>query len=58
MFDDLLWCIDLIVVTAAAKGTLSEETVQMFLRQIGMPTVYHISCVTCYFSTVGGLAEW
>jgi len=31
-------------VTAAAKGTLSEETVQLFLRQIGMLTVsYNMS---------------
>jgi len=26
---------DVLVMIAAAKGTLSEETVQLFLRQIG-----------------------
>jgi len=32
---------DVLAVNAAAKGTLSEETVQMFLRQIGNS---HLSC--------------
>ena len=35
----------LVLFVAAAKGTLSEETVQLFLRQIGKLTVF-ICCVS------------
>ena len=35
------WCD---VVTVVAKGTLSEETVQLFLRQIGMLTRFTSTC--------------
>jgi len=36
----MVWHCAMMTVTAAAKGTLSEETVQLFLRQIGKFAVF------------------